>query len=1722
MQIVNAALQAELDKGLTDPVVLVDLVEWYESSYVPGVNGFDPADAVEKFASQTITWNGIAYRRGLESHGDISKNMGEKTNSTSFVFSNIDRYPATFAQSQPVEGLYAVVRTVAPSVITDSLVPFVGRNDKPGDIDKKSFPLSARQDFANINQEIPPRLFTAEDPNGRTPSDLLYEGFRILPLMGNFSIPVTTASTSFFGRLFGKKKTTNETRQWSSLDATPYGSVVPMHFGRVQVEGIPLFFSDIGYSLVGLWAWGEGRVDRITNVVVRDENLTLATQRDAFGDPGGTLTNLDAINPSDYPQGAIAHGYLSKTAYTVLSIRGSAGDVVDEAPLVTSLIRGLRIPVPNSSGVYASSAWSDNPVNVARFILTDTRLVGINSGFMEDSVNYLTSLHCDEPLIDDSNGEVSLITSTDQPQGGTNIRRFRSTGVITPRWILYNYLGDVSIIPEEVDNTYTAFSPTSIPSTFAINRLLRRRYVVNFPLTERVRAVDCLYKTVNPAAKLFYRVNKRGKYEIRSEKSADSSHLRAATAVDATSLLIKDVTPWKTGPDLLTGRLLTGFGLTTSEVRNVSSATYTADGNAVTLAASVTGGGVTATASGANLTLGSTTVQASGTVTIGGTPAAGNTATITIDGIASTHTLNADDTTGTVAAMLSALINANLKLNKYIKATWLAASPTIVTIQSKQGVLNLDSALLKAHTGPIADPTTTPVLLSSAGALGAGTMEVAYSDKTALGRTALSPVASIVITASKQIDVGAIALVGTSRDWYTSDAPNSPYLKWVANTNGAAFSINALPLPGAAMPPSFNTTGEELLRIAMSFATNSQDVYSAWPASTLILLGDIYLPTVLNGHKYEVTTGGTTGATEPTWPTTAGGTVASGTAVFTEVGSTVLQQAGLTRANILANTFKWPLGSKQSSVNQIKGNYRDANNDFALTPFKVNDRIHQLQVGKIYPLEVDLSAVDNWHQAFRIAKGLLAKFREGDWFCSLGAGPQALVLEEGDLICVSDDSGGLINVVTRIEDLRIKPNHTVDITQARKYSTGMFADEVEADVIPVPTTLRYTQTAPSIVEFIDNYPIRDSDGLTSGFYVAVSRDLSVLGDWRGWELYADYGDGYVAIPGASGSLPAIVGNATTILGAVTDATAFDTAKTFTADATTDFLTFADVPADGSSVHVSNSGGALPAPLVAGTTYFITGKVGNTAKLAATSGGAVIDLTTNGTGTNSIKNVLTLTLKYGPPPPLAALFSTVTQADLIANPHRNFFLYGSEYIQAATVVSSGTLSYTLSDFYRGRFETEPTELTHSASERVIYLDGSEVFVPTDESRIGIEYSYKAVTTNQNVSEATPVLFTWLGKLLADKKVTDLTASRDASGNWHASAVGHPRQLPAFYNLRVRRPVDDVLMRDIPIATGITQSGVFGDTFGNVLVTNNDLAAGTTKTFTAVAATDVITVVGNNFPDGHKVRVSNTGGALPAPLVIDTDYFIRDKVGDTAKLAATLAGAAIDLTTDGTGTNSIRTAPFVVSGARMTQEITEPGAFIEFVLPALSTLAGGSLNLAFFHSADAGWTDTSAWTLGVYTVRMTVNNVTTGEWAISVWDVGGESAGQPLASSLVVGLGAMKLRLTFSGTELRIYKDWANTSTTPLVISKVPPADHFPMKAAFYLITGAVNNDAARIEDVAIGGMVNPSTVYSLAQQERDLLANGASAPVAALGLPSVDLEMWQVSTVEGRKVRAEFP
>lgn len=99
--------------------------------------------------------------------------------------------------------------------------------------------------------------------------------------------------------------------------------------------------------------------------------------------------------------------------------------------------------------------------------------------------------------------------------------------------------------------------------------------------------------------------------------------------------------------------------------------------------------------------------------------------------------------------------------------------------------------------------------------------------------------------------------------------------------------------------------------------------------------------------------------------------------------------------------------------------------------------------------------------------------------------------------------------------------------------------------------------------------------------------------------------------------------------------------------------------------------------------------------------------------------------------------------------------------------------------------------------------------------------------------------------------------------------------------------------------------FYGTLHQLLEHNSDQAIdwSSPKVFTAANATDVFTSNGHGYANGTKVRVFNVGGALPAGLTAGTDYYVIGAAANTFQLSATLGGAAVNVTTDGTGTNSV---------------------------------------------------------------------------------------------------------------------------------------------------------------------------------------------------------------------------
>jgi hypothetical protein len=68
--------------------------------------------------------------------------------------------------------------------------------------------------------------------------------------------------------------------------------------------------------------------------------------------------------------------------------------------------------------------------------------------------------------------------------------------------------------------------------------------------------------------------------------------------------------------------------------------------------------------------------------------------------------------------------------------------------------------------------------------------------------------------------------------------------------------------------------------------------------------------------------------------------------------------------------------------------------------------------------------------------------------------------------------------------------------------------------------------------------------------------------------------------------------------------------------------------------------------------------------------------------------------------------------------------------------------------------------------------------------------------------------------------------------------------------------------------------------------------TPKNFMAIPSTDVVYSTGHGYTDGTKITFYN--GTPPGGLTEGVTYFTRDGTTDSFKVAATLGGAAIDLT------------------------------------------------------------------------------------------------------------------------------------------------------------------------------------------------------------------------------------
>lgn len=81
----------------------------------------------------------------------------------------------------------------------------------------------------------------------------------------------------------------------------------------------------------------------------------------------------------------------------------------------------------------------------------------------------------------------------------------------------------------------------------------------------------------------------------------------------------------------------------------------------------------------------------------------------------------------------------------------------------------------------------------------------------------------------------------------------------------------------AAVEPTLSSDElDELLTLAQRPDVFGNFPYTPWRASANYAVGDYVVPKPRNGHLYRASIAGTSASSEPTWPTSAGGTVVDG------------------------------------------------------------------------------------------------------------------------------------------------------------------------------------------------------------------------------------------------------------------------------------------------------------------------------------------------------------------------------------------------------------------------------------------------------------------------------------------------------------------------------------------------------------------------------------------------------------------------------------------------------------------------------------------------------------------------------------------------------------------------------------------------------------------------------------------------------------------------------
>lgn len=366
------------------------------------------------------------------------------------------------------------------------------------------------------------------------------------------------------------------------------------------------------------------------------------------------------------------------------------------------------------------------------------------------------------------------------------------------------------------------------------------------------------------------------------------------------------------------------------------------------------------------------------------------TYTVTLDGTDIQFIPSSGDTVASISSFLAGGLQGHPNVARKFSIAWDGVDTIHFT--ARFGTLTLNNPLTLAHAAPEANPVTAPTLTAGAGSLPAGEYRLAYAYRNEHGQTLLSEFKSITLTANQKITVSAISPPsGLTVVWYTVPEAGSAKLRYQSENDGSSFEIDDIgDLPLLSAP----------------------------------------LPPDLNRTGTEVM---------------------RVKAVFSDRAE---ERSDATRSNVLKATFEWLLGNRDKSVNRIDLEYRDSSQDYRRVELRLRNDEHINKIKKTEPYPINGQAIDNYFQAYRIAAGELAVRRDADFFYKWSATREAHLLEEFDVVAITDSSSGVINLPVSIETIELDPSSAglpKLMFTARKFANTYYDDSVVEIGIPVIT-----------------------------------------------------------------------------------------------------------------------------------------------------------------------------------------------------------------------------------------------------------------------------------------------------------------------------------------------------------------------------------------------------------------------------------------------------------------------------------------------------------------------------------------------------------------------------------------------------------------------------------------------------------------------------------------------